>query len=330
MRPLKSYPKLQVMFAALSTVMIEGVLPDDSTDFLFYLFAITCGISFSSLFLTIVICVETLLTASKFMVSRTQMLNDGLNSSIESIKMLMQTLDCPSNWKKIIPKLRTFLADIKNDENVNEFKAELHSIGKRNSKKRSDKGKEKETISQLPKDQINETFNDAQTIVRLLHEVRPKINSSYMVNNDKQTFEIFWRDTCSDSSRLAINCFYLGTLFMLFAAMVFLYSQFTYTYDQEIAGLVSIFCILCSVGGGAYVKYDMDQKWKSWEKENVKEKASQISLDRNPVEPMTKVQAEKGKVIPRSRTWLEYFSAVRAVVTSDTTETELSPLRRQA
>ena len=311
----------QVMFAALSTVMIQGILPEESDDSLFYLFALTCGISFSSLFITIVVCVETLLMASKFMVLRTRELDKGLKLSYESIKMLMKTLDCPSEWQSILPKLRNYLAGVDSENAKKELKDIIDNL---------EGGREKEIISQLPNHKIDETFEDGQTIVRLLLEVRPKINNSYMVNVDSQTFEYFWDKNCSSSCLLAINCFYLGTLFMLCAAMVFNYAQFSYTYDHGVAGLISIFCIMCSLICGVYVKYDMHQKWGVWER-SVSMKSS--TKGAKPV-----AAEEVDNAIPRSRTWWEMFDDLKAAVTGNVRRrkytndpgiiSELSPLRR--
>jgi hypothetical protein len=62
-----------VMFAALSTVIIQGVLPQGTTPrepYITLALAISGGLSFTALFLCIVFCVELLMKASRFMIKR--------------------------------------------------------------------------------------------------------------------------------------------------------------------------------------------------------------------------------------------------------------------
>ena len=62
-----------VMFAALSTVIIQGVLPQGTTSTYLWVtvtMGVSGGLSFTMLFLSIVYCVEILMKASKFMIKR--------------------------------------------------------------------------------------------------------------------------------------------------------------------------------------------------------------------------------------------------------------------
>jgi hypothetical protein len=62
-----------VMFAALSTVIIQGVLPQGTTPrepYITLALAVSGGFSFTALFLCIVICVELLMKASRFMIKK--------------------------------------------------------------------------------------------------------------------------------------------------------------------------------------------------------------------------------------------------------------------
>ena len=56
-----------VMFAALSTLLVEGELPGNASEFMYVGFALFAGLSFSLLFLCIVISIEVTMRSSKFM-----------------------------------------------------------------------------------------------------------------------------------------------------------------------------------------------------------------------------------------------------------------------
>ena len=59
-----------VMIAALTTLLIQGIIPQGSDYYLVIFFGTTCGLSFALLFSSVVLCIETLRLASKFMVKR--------------------------------------------------------------------------------------------------------------------------------------------------------------------------------------------------------------------------------------------------------------------
>ena len=59
-----------VMVAALSTLLIQGIVPDGTNYIITIAFGTTCGIAYSLLFTSVVLCVETLRLASSFMVKR--------------------------------------------------------------------------------------------------------------------------------------------------------------------------------------------------------------------------------------------------------------------
>ena len=56
-----------VMFAALSTIIVQGYLPQGTDNTLTVAFAITNGISFAFLLVCLVICIEVQRLASRFM-----------------------------------------------------------------------------------------------------------------------------------------------------------------------------------------------------------------------------------------------------------------------
>lgn len=59
-----------VMVTALTTLLIQGILPDTTDPYNKIVYGITCGLSYSFLFSSVVLCIETLRLASGFMVRR--------------------------------------------------------------------------------------------------------------------------------------------------------------------------------------------------------------------------------------------------------------------
>ena len=59
-----------VMIAALTTLLIQGILPQGSNPVLTIAFGASCGLSFALLFACLVLCIEILRLGSKFMVKR--------------------------------------------------------------------------------------------------------------------------------------------------------------------------------------------------------------------------------------------------------------------
>jgi len=59
-----------VMVTALTTLLIQGIIPSGTNYAVTVMFGISCGFSFALLFTTVVLCIETLRIASDFMVRR--------------------------------------------------------------------------------------------------------------------------------------------------------------------------------------------------------------------------------------------------------------------
>jgi len=81
-----------VMLAALTTLLIEGGLPSESTDFYLMAFSLTCGMSFALQTLCVVLCIETLRLASSFMIRRSEKLNEDLKRGREDTKRTFDNL----------------------------------------------------------------------------------------------------------------------------------------------------------------------------------------------------------------------------------------------
>jgi hypothetical protein len=70
-----------VMFSALSTVIIQGIIPINSHDLIFIAYSITTSLSFGSLFLSLVICIEIISDASEFMFYKSKKLSENLRNN---------------------------------------------------------------------------------------------------------------------------------------------------------------------------------------------------------------------------------------------------------
>ena len=85
-----------VMFAALSTVIIQGFLPPDSSEFIFVAYALTCSLSFAFLFLSVVLSIEVILRASSFMYHRARQHTANLKEAIIHTKQKLDQMRNPS------------------------------------------------------------------------------------------------------------------------------------------------------------------------------------------------------------------------------------------
>ena len=78
-----------VMFSSLATVIIQGFLPSNANYALYISYALTCALSFMFLFLSIVLCIEVVLRASRFMYYRAQAHSDQLKKSIGATREML-------------------------------------------------------------------------------------------------------------------------------------------------------------------------------------------------------------------------------------------------
>jgi hypothetical protein len=81
-----------VMFTALSTVIIDGALPTQTSEPLIVAFSLTSALSFAFLFLSMVICMELVMRASSFMYRRARNHTDQLRQAIKDTKTMMDEL----------------------------------------------------------------------------------------------------------------------------------------------------------------------------------------------------------------------------------------------
>jgi len=139
--------------------MIQGVIPIDTSDTMLFLMTTSCGISFASLFLSIVFCVETQMISSYFMVKRTQQLNNGLKKSREYTKSFMKSLSKPSEWHKTVEEIKAYLTELGAEPAISS--APVPGLERQNSNSSEapqDQKDKKEIISDLHDNAIDETW----------------------------------------------------------------------------------------------------------------------------------------------------------------------------
>jgi hypothetical protein len=205
-----------VMFSALSTVIIQGYLPtDDSLPTLqsyYILYSLSGSLSFAFLFLSITICIEIIMKSSKFMYRRSRdqakNLADAINEAKDVITELKDTAFSPTSDTTKSP--RVFVASM-NQEQLN--------VGwERHEKK------------------VQKLLKAREVIIE--NAVKQFINLEE--GKDPETFSVFWERNCRAWADLATLFFYLGTLCLLLAVMVFAGCAFYDTYSSIASMGVSI------------------------------------------------------------------------------------------
>lgn len=189
-----------IMFAAMTTVIIQGILPTESTSLSIYIMALSGGMAFTLLFLSISLCVEILLQSSRFMFRRAAFYKDSLNRA-------------RGDAENIISKMKR---DIGTESSVEGYGW--------NQKKHLEL-REKIMMEALAK--------------------RKDIQKSLL--GDLQSFDAFWKDYCANSKMWAVISFYSGTFCTLITCGVFIQAQYSITYHNPIAAMLSIVCMSMSI-----------------------------------------------------------------------------------
>ena len=215
-----------VMFSALSTVIIQGFLPPTSGSTAFILYALSSSISLGSLFLCIIICIEIVHRASKFMYRRannqTLQLRDALalsNSMLEEMRGSLNDGNISLRRSIMDPLTDIDKAWTQHEKIVHKF---LHK-----------------------RDQIN---NKAAPI---------RLDDATTANQWKETFEDFWVRDCKGLGNKAIGLFYVGSLSLISAIMIYMWTVFKISYGSSPGAVIAV-CIICVsivIGIGALVAF---------------------------------------------------------------------------
>jgi uncharacterized membrane protein len=202
------------MFAALSTAMIQGILPS-TTDYIgSLLYGIFGGLSFTCLFLTIVICVEILLKSSRFVISRAKKYTTELNKKREEAD-------------RIITSMKEKLA--KTSRQRCRSSSSLYENAYN-------------SIAGAPVDESS-IFSMEEAMREALND-RKKIQKSLLMETDK--FDEYWRLHCKPMKEAAVVLFYAGTMGTMAAMGVFAFEQFSRQYRNTLAAALCVLLMALS------------------------------------------------------------------------------------
>ena len=220
-------------FVGLITVLIQGVLPVGSSNFLVVVYAISNSGSMALLFICSVLCLEVIWRASQFMYKRSKVHTYDLRNAIKKTKQMMI-------------KVR----------GIKEY--ELASL---------DRPKSRRHISGMSDEEIIREFSQHENEVQNYLRERQKIidKAAYMVFSedgtsiDRESFSHFWRDSCGYYSNAAILFFYGGSALLFIATMTYMWARNDYVLQSPVAAEVSVylisFALLTSMALVVYLRY---------------------------------------------------------------------------
>ena len=196
-----------VMFAALSTVIIQGIIPSNSCTFLFIAYALTTALSFGYLFICIVICIEIISNASNFMFKKS---------------------------KKEHGRLKDYFMELKQSNAYKDYEA-------KDVEKLS--GDKLENFLSEHQKYINDKLVERDKF----YEIYGLVNTEKNNDSNKKFFSDYFDETLKPSGEIALSLFYGGTYNLLMAILIFMYSKFYLSYNSEAGATLSSVLIGISV-----------------------------------------------------------------------------------
>jgi hypothetical protein len=199
-----------VMFAALSTIMVQGYLRGSSPNPLVISFSLCNGLSFACLVGCLVLCIEILGLTSRFMICKASYQSQSLWDARENTKFIFEKLGAKDFNIKPGKKSDTGFKNIARvgEEDIERLWKELEAGSSR-------------------------ILNDRQKLIGRMVE--------------SESFDNFWRNHCDRDRVHAVVLFYMGTIFMLFSIICYNISQFYIGYHSvagACAGSIIIFLSL--------------------------------------------------------------------------------------
>mmetsp|Transcript_26932 Transcript_26932/g.59608 ORF Transcript_26932/g.59608 Transcript_26932/m.59608 type:complete len:611 (-) Transcript_26932:210-2042(-) len=266
-----------VMFAALSSIIVDGTLPVDTNAWLMVSYGLTSSLSFAFLFLSIVFCIELVIRTSQFMYKRGKAHTESLKSAIKDTKLMMRELRGDGDYRKQHPS-NTGLSGIAQGSSSDSVgagtkagaeqstqtdadigaAAGLGGMGKRPPLAReysaiSVGGVTKEAkairraISSMGAGQIEEEFERHEVEIRNYLRKREELNDAAALTSYKdgatgvkRPFKHFWVNACEKWWNLSILLFYGGSLNMLLTLMIYMWAQFLIQYNSMLAAIVGV------------------------------------------------------------------------------------------
>ena len=224
-----------VMFSALSTVIIQGPLSSQSSEFLIICYSLTTSLSFAFLFITIVICIEVVMRASTFMYHRSYKQTRNLRKAVSNTRTILKYLR-----KKADP----------NNHN-NSTKSIINNIDNRNINALiNDNNEAFVEISKMTNDEIKVQWEQHESFVHDFLRKRETIidtNAIQITKNSKfnlvYTFDTYWNEKCKFWADLSTLMFYGGSLTLSLAIMIFMWSEFFFDYESTISASFAVIII---------------------------------------------------------------------------------------
>jgi hypothetical protein len=260
-----------VMFAALSTIIVQGYLPNNVNKFMAAAFGLFCGISFAFLVISLVLCVEIMLLASRFMLNRAVKIAQNVEAAREDtdrlfFKVIKKNFNLeppePDYYhNKQAENSSASLSLNAFDDNMNrlnmvgsisrrEYLSQRHRIFADNFKSIA---KSENNVN------VDELWRDIERGQTSLMTDRRGIIHSFLPSK-AESFEMFWKRRCDFESEIALFCFYGGTGTMLLSVLIFLYEQFTVTYSNSWGGYLGCSCIALSLIFSFYIARKFKQR----------------------------------------------------------------------
>jgi hypothetical protein len=277
-----------VMFGALSTAIVNGTL-QELKDEIVYGYGICSAISFGALFISIVLCIETVIRASLFMYHRAQYFTFVLQEAIDQTRNIMGQMrqktenlnvekmvkiakmtkkQLNEEWEEHAKIIKKYL---KHRKNINHRLAAFRGGSRVNQNQganddnASDENNFNRFINNPNRNLRQQRRPDNTWCMGLIDvdEIKDFCSCCLKRGNNyaklsKMTFNEFWEEKCQDYASWALFLFYVGTGNLIVTICFYLYSKF-YKYYKNFemavvsATLVGLF-FLCGFFIAAYLR----------------------------------------------------------------------------
>jgi uncharacterized membrane protein len=205
-----------ITFAGTLTVVIQAILPKESSTITFYLMAFFGGSSFAFIIGAITICVELLNRTSEFMVERAKQHASISNETRNDLNALIQQLENGLN-ELDLEQQQTYAV---NNNFVSFFQQKMGFQQTNNLKT-----KEEFAINNLKRQQLL---------------VKQKLQA-----NNRNSFDLFWGSKCAYPKMWAVLMFYASTICTIISCGIFINAQYSIVYNCSAAGVFFIVSCIC-------------------------------------------------------------------------------------
>jgi hypothetical protein len=210
-----------IMLTALINVLIQGVFNHHTSDFINICYSLSNAASLALLVISIVLCTEIISRASSYMYLRSQNFTKELKEAVDETKKMMARV----RGNGIAgPLFRDGLET-----------PAYHGVSDKSSKSDKWDEHEKEIYNFLSeRDEIHD---------RLAAVLQHKGSNAEGAESD---FASYWQNNWKRKADAAVLSFYLGTVFMIFANVIFMWEFWTYLYDSRDGGVLAVVILILS------------------------------------------------------------------------------------